>query len=301
MFPLDVFNSTAEIFSSANWFLIFLAIVWMISAVIQDFRKREVANWWNFSFIVFVLAYRFFLSVEAWNYAYLLWGLVGLLVGFILSNAFYYARMFAGGDAKLLMAIGTILPLSLSWKINLEILFWFVALFLVGGAIYGLIYSIIISFINFRKFKKRFVVYLKRYNLVNLFAFSVSMLLILISIFLKNFYNFPPFLIISFALLIFISPLLFFYAKSIEDTCMNRLVSVNFLTIGDWLVKPVKAGRIKIRPDWEGLSEEDLKKIQKNVRGKILVKYGIPFTPSFLIGFIGMLALFLFKIDFFSI
>jgi len=65
MFPLNIFNSTTEIFSSANIFLIVIAIVWMIFAVIQDFRKREVANWWNFSLIAFVLAYRlFFMGID---------------------------------------------------------------------------------------------------------------------------------------------------------------------------------------------------------------------------------------------
>jgi len=299
MFPLDVFNSTAEIFSSANRFLIFLAIVWMISAVIQDFRKREVANWWNFSLIAFVLAYRAFLSVENWNYGYFLWGLIGLSVGFILANAFYYSRMFAGGDAKLLMALGTILPLSLSWKINLDILFWFILLFLFAGAIYGLVYSIIISIINFNKFKKRFCEYLKKYQKLLFTFFFVFLLLIFVSLFLKNYSYFPDYLLILMAFFILFCPLLFFYAKSIEGVCMIYLVPVSVLTIGDWLVKSVKAGKKIIKPNWEGLSEEELRIIRKNVKGKVLVKYGLPFTPSFLIGFLAMLILFYFRINFF--
>ena len=82
---------------------------------------------------------------------------------------------------------------------------------------------------------------------------------------------------------------------------MIHLVSVSTLTIGDWLVKPVKAGRSIIKPNWEGLSEEELKIIRKNVKGKVLVKYGLQFTPSFLIGFIVMLIIFYFNINFLSI
>ena len=108
MFPLNVFNSTTEIFSPVNLFLIVIAVIWIVFAVIQDFRKREVANWWNFSLIAFVFAYRAFLSLNSGDYRYFLWGLIGFVAGFILANAFYYARMFAGGDAKLLMALGTI-------------------------------------------------------------------------------------------------------------------------------------------------------------------------------------------------
>lgn len=80
---------------------------------------------------------------------------------------------------------------------------------------------------------------------------------------------------------------------------MIYLVPVSVLTIGDWLVKSVKAGKKIIKPNWEGLSEEELRIIRKNVKGKVLVKYGLPFTPSFLIGFLAMLILFYFRINFF--
>jgi len=299
MFPLNVFNSTAEIFSYANWFLIFIAVIWMIFAVIQDFRKREVANWWNFSLIVFVLAYRAFLSVNSSNYWYFLWGVIGLIVGIVISNIFYYARMFAGGDAKLLMALGTILPLSLSWITNLEILFWFVVFFLLTGAIYGLVYSIILSILHFNKFKKRFREYMIEYRKLLFTFFFVFIFLILVSIFLTNSFYFSDYLLILLVIFIPLCPLLFFYAKAIEDVCMVHSVPVSMLTIGDWLVKSLKSGRKKIKPNWEGLSEEELKDIQKHVHGKVSVKYGIPFTPSFLFGFLVMLALFYFKINLF--
>ena len=43
--------------------LVVLALIWIIVSVVQDFRKREVENWWNFSLISIALAYRAFLSV----------------------------------------------------------------------------------------------------------------------------------------------------------------------------------------------------------------------------------------------
>jgi Flp pilus assembly protein protease CpaA len=299
MFPLDVFSSTTEIFSPVNMFIIFIGIIWMFFAIIQDFRKREVANWWNFSLIAFVLAYRAFLSVNSGDYRYFLWGLIGFAVGFILANTFYYARMFAGGDAKLLMALGTILPLSLSWKINLEILFWFIVFFLLAGAVYGLIYSIILSVINFKKFRKRFCEYVNKYKKQLFIFFFISLFLIVFSLVLKNSFYFSDYLLILLIIFIPLCPLLFFYAKAIEDTCMIHSVPISVLTIGDWIVKSVDVGRKKIKPNWEGLSEEELKIIRKNVRGKVLVKYGIPFTPSFLLGFLAMLAFFYLKINFF--
>ena len=112
----------SEIFSVPNLFLIGIAIFWMIMGSIQDIKRREVENWWNFSLIIFALAFRAFFSIENSNYWYLVWGLIGLAAGFIIANIFYYGRMFAGGDAKLLMALGTILPFSLDLWTNLGIL-----------------------------------------------------------------------------------------------------------------------------------------------------------------------------------
>ena len=51
-----------------NLFLIVLAFIWIIVAIVQDFRKREIANWLNFSLIAIVLAYRAFVSIAILNY-----------------------------------------------------------------------------------------------------------------------------------------------------------------------------------------------------------------------------------------
>ena len=40
-------------------FLILLGLVWIIFAVVQDLRKREIANWLNFSLVIFALVFRF--------------------------------------------------------------------------------------------------------------------------------------------------------------------------------------------------------------------------------------------------
>ena len=38
-----------EIFSAPALFMIGIGLFWMVIASIQDIRKREVENWWNFS------------------------------------------------------------------------------------------------------------------------------------------------------------------------------------------------------------------------------------------------------------
>ena len=81
-------------------FLICLAFVWIVFASVQDLKSREVANWLNFSLIIFALGFRFFYSLFNNNFNFLYQGLIGLGIFFVLGNLFYYGRMFAGGDAK---------------------------------------------------------------------------------------------------------------------------------------------------------------------------------------------------------
>ena len=43
-----------DIFPKEAWFMIAIAFIWIIVAIVMDFKKREVENWWNFSLIAFV-------------------------------------------------------------------------------------------------------------------------------------------------------------------------------------------------------------------------------------------------------
>ena len=272
-----------EVFIQENWFFMVLGLVWILGAVVQDLKKLEVANWWNFSLIVIALAYRAFLSVDG-NWGYFNWGLIGLAGGFILANIFYYSRMFAGGDAKLMIALGPILPLSLDWQLNLAILVVFLIVFLLAGSIYGGLYSIYLATVNNRAFRRRFTHLLKGNKSLVVGMTLAALIVFIVSLFFNS-------LIISLlALLVLAAPWLLVYAKAVEDSCLVKNVSTKELVVGDWLVSPVKVGRKGINPSWEGLSEDDLKAL-KGYKRKVIVKYGIPFTPSFLLAFIGTLVL----------
>lgn len=262
-----------------NWFLVVVALVWIIIAVVQDFRKREVANWLNFSLIAIALSYRAFVSVLLWNYWYFFYGLIGFGVFFLLANLFYYGRVFAGGDAKLLMSLGAVLPFSLSFFGNSQIFLYFIVLLMFGGSIYGLFYSIILSSKHKKQFSQEISKQFKKNKkFIKMFVVP-SILLLIIILIIKQF------LLIFFPLILILFPFLYIYAKSIEESCMIKSVPAKQLTIGDWLYKSVKIGKKTIKPNWEGLNEEELTILRKTKK-KILVKEGIPFTPSFLIAFV---------------
>jgi len=264
-----------------NLFLIGLAIVWIIGAIIQDLRRREVDNVWNFSLIGFALAYRFAVSIFVGNFQFFLNGLIGLGVFLLLGNLFYYSRLFAGGDAKLLIALGAILPLSYSWIVNFRIFGLFMMGFLMGGSVYVFIWSLVLVVINWKRFRKEFVKQYRIYKTIFLISLAFAFLSLII--------GFIEFEFIFVSLIFLLFPILFVYSKTVEESCMIKKVSPKELTEGDWLYEDIYVKGKKIKKTWHGVSKGELKLIRGKYSRKIWVRYGVPFTPSFLIGFLGLL------------
>ncbi|MBS3080812.1 prepilin peptidase [Candidatus Pacearchaeota archaeon] len=268
------------ILTQENLFLIIIAVVWILGAVFQDLRRREVDNIWNFSLIGIALTYRLAVSING-SYWFFINGILGLVVFLILGNLFYYSRIFAGGDAKLLIALGSIMPLSYNWIINLKLFGSFIALFLFGGAAYVFLFSFILIAYNWnrfiKEFRKQFIIYRS--------FFVISLLFLVLWVFVSYFINNIIYLGVVFLLF----PLLFIFAKSIEESCLVKALSPSELTEGEWLYEDIFVNGKKIKATWEGVSKNDLRLIKEKYRRKIWVKQGIPFTPGFLIGFLGII------------
>ena len=263
--------------------LIILAFIWIIGAILQDLKRREVDNLWNFSLIAFALAYRLAISIHLNNYSFFINGVLGFLIFLALGNLFYYSRLFAGGDAKLLIALGTILPLSYNWTINIKIFTAFILFFLIGGAIYVLIWAIILTIIHFSNFKKELKKQIKSYKKIIYMFITLSIILTLILLI------FQQYILITIPITIILFPILLIFAKTVEESCMIKSTPPNKITLGDWLYKDIKIKNKTIKANWEGINEKQLQLIKKHYKKNILIKQGIPFTPGFLIGLILML------------
>jgi Flp pilus assembly protein protease CpaA len=262
----------------ANLFLIILGFIWILAAVVQDMRKREVENWINFSLVIFALTYRLFYSILTSNFNFFFQGVLGLVIFLILGNLFYYSRIFAGGDAKLFIALGAVIPFSLIFKENLYVFVAFVIGFLVLGGIYGFCYSLFILSKNKKQFLKLFSKEIKNKKYLFIISVFFSLLLFFLILYYNIIYLFPLSLIFLFF------PFMFIYAKSLEE-CMSVSVDVKKLTEGDWLYQDVKIRGKVIKANWDGLTKEEivlLKSYKKNIK----IKQGIPFTPAFLFAFI---------------
>ena len=259
-------------------FLFVLALIWISFAVVQDLKTREIANWLNFSLIIFALGFRFFYSLfSAGNFNFFYQGLIGLATFFILGNLLYHGRMFAGGDAKLLIALGAVLPISESFYSNLEIFIFFFVIFFLVGAFYSIAISLRLCIKNYGKFKKEFARQIGKNK-----RMVYSALLFSVFIFILGFYENILFFL---GILAFASPYLYFYAKAVDETAMIKTVDSKKLREGDWLYKDVKVRGRTIMARWDGLKKEEISLLRKRYK-KIMIREGIPFTPVFLVSFL---------------
>jgi len=279
-------------------FLIILGIIYLAFASASDLRKREIPNWLCFSLIIFAVVYRCIFALLYSDLNYFLFGILGLGIFVFLGYLFYYMRVFAGGDAKLLMGLGLLLPLSSALGKNLFLFILFIFLLFLLGSIWGLGFSLFNVLVNFRIFREEFARQLKlnKKFVSYVLAFSVVLFLFM-AIYNSSFTGIEIVYIVPLLILSF--PILYVYAKAIEEACFVVDVSPKDLTIGDWLYKKVKIGKRFIKPNWEGLDEKELEILRKNGK-KVKVKYGVPFGPSFLFAFVVFLTLYFWYYDLIS-
>jgi len=259
-------------------FLWVMALIWIIFAVVQDLRTKEIANWLNFSLIIFSLGFRFFYSLFSGSgFSFFYNGLIGLVIFFVLGNLFYYGRMFAGGDAKLLVSLGAVLPFYPDFLSNMQSFFVFFLIFLSVGSFYTLVTSTFFCLKKFDSFKKAFASEFKEKKKI----IFLNMILGLIFMAL----GFINFVFIWLGVLIFMMSYLYLYANAVDKGCMIKKTNTKKLTEGDWLYSDLNIGRRIIKAKWEGLSKRNIKDIEKKYK-TVRIRQGIAFSPVFLISFV---------------
>ena len=262
-------------------FLFALGLIWIIFATVQDIRTKEISNWLNFSLIIFALGFRFFYSLfAAGNFSFFYQGLIGFVIFLILGNLLYYGRMFAGGDAKLFISLGPIIPLSGTFSANLGSFMLFFLVFLLAGAAYSILISTSLAIRHSKKFGREFR---KQFN-KNKSRLNLLMLLAILALVLGIIVNY---LLVFLGVIIFVLPYLYLFAKSVDETAMVKNAPVYSLSEGDWLYHDVHIGKKVIKATWDGLSRQDINLLRK--RGKnfrVKIREGVFFSPVFLIGYI---------------
>lgn len=272
-------------------FLSAITFVVLLFAAYTDLKTREVPDWVNFSFLGVALIIRLLLSWLLADWHPLLEGLFGIALGFLFASLFFYTGQWGGGDGKLLIAMGaslgfwpTISHSSIAFLVNL----------LLAGAVYGFFYSIWLAMSNRTAFLAELHSFLKTPKIrwmrrgMHVVALGSIVLLIFLS---------SSFVRILLSLLLALIIFLFYgwiFSSVLEKSCLLRRVHPQQITPGDWIAEDVHVGGKRIcGPSDLGIEEHQIQELiklnkQKKV-GLVIVKYGIPFVPAFLLGFLMML------------
>ena len=261
--------------------IIFLVVAFggSILASLSDLKTTEIPDEIPYVMMAIGIVGHLVKSFLVWSYMpfllSLVFGLGFLGFGFVM----YFIGQWGGGDAKILSAIGFLLP-ELS-GIGKTLFFpfplsFFFNVFMIG-AIYMIFYAIVLSFIN----RKIWSVFLKdlRANARMILVFNFSLIIILFLsefVLAKYFEMFPLIDMILFGVAIVLASigifLLWKFVKAVENVGFRKKIPVSKLRIGD---VPLD---YKI---WEGITEKELKKIKKSGKKYIWIKEGVRFAPAF--------------------
>ncbi len=265
-----------------------VALIALIVATITDFKTREVPDWLSYGLIFVGVGLNLMFSFVYWDYWFLVDSLVGLVIFLIFALIMFYTGQWGGGDSKVLMGLGALIGFDVRFSGFPFLVTFFINILLVG-AVYGLVWSFMLVFKNWRSFLREFRKGLRKMAKVrNYLIVSVCLMLVLAYFLRGNIFGFILFVISLFSVTTFC---LWVFVKAVEKVCMIKSVTPDKLTEGDWIVKNIKyKGKYICGPKDLGIEKKQIRKLlrlyKQNKIKKVLIKEGIPFVPSFLIAFI---------------
>ena len=118
---------------------------------ITDLKTREVPDWLNYGLIISGVGLNLLFSAIYSTQYFIINSIIGLLIFFGIAYIMFYAGQWGGGDSKILMGLGAMIGLDVSFKAP-QFLFWFFINALLVGAMYGLLWSSFLIFKNKKKF-----------------------------------------------------------------------------------------------------------------------------------------------------
>ncbi|MBW2972322.1 A24 family peptidase [Candidatus Woesearchaeota archaeon] len=269
----------------AESILFLIVLVALLIGSYTDFRVREVPDWLNYGLIFVGFGLRIIFSLVYHDADFIIHGLLGFGAFFVIALVMFYAGQWGGGDSKMVMGLGALIGLELSLY---SFLIAFIINIVICGALFGLLFSVYLAVANFKAFSKEFNRRFAEKKKVKWLVWIGTLALLALSVFVPFAIKIP---VVVLAGILLLSFYVFIYLKAVENSCMIKWVEPELLTEGDWVVEDVVVNKKRIcGPKDLGLEMSQIKKlIRLKKTGKIkkvLIKYGIPFVPSFLIAFI---------------
>jgi len=254
-----------------------------------DLRIREVPDILSYGLVILGILIGILRSITYGDLSFIVYSLAGFVSCLIIGNLMYYTGQWGGGDAKILMGIGAMIGLNLfNFSLSESFLVLFLINIIIVGAVYGIFWVFLLSFKNWKEFKKAFEK--ARRTKLSIWLRFMFIVLFIAAIILVFSTSIPAIFKIAILIFIFFSYLLYYfgiYSSVVQKVCMVKSVNVIALTEGDWLSKDVKInGKVILEASKTGISLEDILKLKKNKIKEVIIKEGIPFVPSFLIAYV---------------
>lgn len=275
--------------------LTIIALTALIIATISDIKTKEIPDYLSYSIIAIALFIRLVYSLLRSDYNLIISPLIILFVMYALGSLMFYTRQWGGGDTKLLIALSAIFATNIRLfeftKLNnIPYIITFIFNILIAGSIYSLIYIFILAIKNRKNFIENYRKISKDKKIITIkwIVFISLLITVLLSVIFGQIM-----IIYIFSTLVLV---IFFYisliAKSVENTCMFKLIPVNKLVEGDWIAKQVRyKNKILASPKDLYVTKKQIQLLKKYKIKKVLIKDGIAFAPAFLIGTIITLTL----------
>lgn len=275
------------------WITASISIIALIIATITDLKSREVPDYLNFSLIGLGGAIGAILSIINWSIWPILTAAGGFLAAYVFSLIMYYSGQWGGGDAKMLMGLGTLHgvtflgPESFITQGGFPIFFTMIITILIAGAIYSLFYVIILTIIKWNKIKKTLKKEMKNKSVRVQKWISLGVLILGILFFILAPQTSMKIISISFSLMVCLGLYASSTLKIIERAVFIKTTPVNKLVEGDWIAKDVIVqGEFICGPKTLGVEETHIKQLKKHHIKTVSVKEGVPFIPGFLLGYL---------------
>ena len=258
-----------------------IAFIGSLAAGLWDLKTTDIPDKIPHLMIVAGIAIAVAESALQSNYSILTTSLLSGVSLFAIGFLMYYFGQWGGGDAKILSAIGflipsipsqfpgkTFLPFPLSFLFNVFLI----------GTVYMLLYAIIFALMN-KKLVGIFIKDVKEHQKVIYLGSAI----IFVSFFFINYLISGYFLDYSnLQLAVTNSILLWFgtvfvyivfkFAKVVQDHGFTKKIPISKLKVGDVLLK---------NKLFEGITEKELKKLKNSGKKFVYVKEGVRFGMAF--------------------
>lgn len=261
-----------------------------------DLKTTEIPDEIPYAMIAIALIIYGAQSLLAWDY----WPIIdSVIVGSALFGfgfVMYHLGQWGGGDAKLLSAIGFLLPSLpmplaestanisvssasfLSFYLSLPFPAKYVFNVFLVGAGYMMIYAFVIAARN-----SNVVTAFKKDMKASSNVFLSASVLLFVVFLLLNYFIYLEFQIpVSMDLILMNSAVILFatvgvftvwrFARAVENVGFKKKIPVRRLRVGDVLLDS------KV---WEGIEEKDIRRIKRSGKSYVWIKEGVRFAPAF--------------------